>query len=159
LIEERRINVDCKEDGTPAICGAAREGHNNMIEYLLSVGANINAKNMHDRNSLHFAAFEGKFETVKLLVSLGCDFNAKDENGDTPLQHALEMNETSSAEFLKQVAQKYVCDILVVAEFYFSSYRFPKMKKSLRLCRIVGSSLSNSHRKQIIFKLIMRVRF
>jgi ankyrin repeat protein len=106
MIEEGKVDVDCKEDGASPITGAATVGNNKIIEYLLSVGANINAKISEDWNPLHVAACYSQFDTVKLLVSLGCDFNAKDKQGKTPLKWAQQALQDEIAEFLTQVQQK-----------------------------------------------------
>jgi ankyrin repeat protein len=120
LVEERKVDVNCKEYGIPAICSASASGNNKVIEYLLSVGANINARNTNGDNALHKAASSRKneriesltygqqpmgeniiVETVKLLVSRGCDFNAKNNSGQTPLE----------------VAQKSSFDAVLVIEY------------------------------------------
>jgi ankyrin repeat protein len=106
LIEEGKVDPDCKKIGIPAICSASKGGNNKMIEYLLSVGANINAKNMNGQNAIHLAAYFVKLETMKLLVSLGCDFNAKNGDGKTPLQVVQKYGKMESVAFLKQVEQK-----------------------------------------------------
>jgi ankyrin repeat protein len=111
LIEEG-VDPNCKEYGCPAICSAAKNEKrmNKMIEYLISVGADINGRNLNpgtiDWNALHSAAYYGQFESVKLLVSLGCDFKAKENTGKTPLQFAQLYERKDIVEFLKQIEQK-----------------------------------------------------
>jgi hypothetical protein len=86
-----------------------------VAEYLLSVGANPNAKIEPLRaNGLHRAAWWGLFEIVKLLVTNGTDVNATDWARQTPLTIALEKGSgihltpasrtsyQSIAEFLKK---------------------------------------------------------
>jgi ankyrin repeat protein len=116
LIEEGKVDVDCKESGFPPICDAAWEGNIEMIEYLVSVGANINAKaddinakhngNVNNRNALHSAACTSQLKTVKLLVSFGCDFKAKGNDGKTPLQLIQGKGNRTVVEFLTQVEHK-----------------------------------------------------
>jgi ankyrin repeat protein len=106
LIEECKVDRNCKEYGIPAVCSAAWEGSCKMIEYLLSVGANINAKDKLNQNALHCAACNGHLETVKLLVSLGCDFKAMDSTRKNPLQVAQQYGAKKIVEYLTQVQQK-----------------------------------------------------
>jgi ankyrin repeat protein len=121
LIEEGKVDVECKEYGRPAILNAAWKGNNRFIEFLLFAGADINGKIKNTyHNALHFAAFKGKIETVKLLVSLGCDFKAKTADGKTPLQEAENAMETNVLHFLKQVERKYVSYVIsLVLSFFF----------------------------------------
>jgi ankyrin repeat protein len=58
LIEEGKVDVDCKEGGLPPICNAARLSCIDVIEYFLSVGANVNARQRSSGwNALHSAAY------------------------------------------------------------------------------------------------------
>jgi ankyrin repeat protein len=106
LIEEGKVDPDCKEFGFPPICGASSEGYNKMIEYLVSIGANINAKDKYDQNALHHAVIYGQLRTMQLLISLGANFNVKNYDAKTPLQLAQEENKKEIVEFLKEVEQK-----------------------------------------------------
>jgi ankyrin repeat protein len=109
LIEKRKIDVDCKEYGVPAICGASGQGNNEMIQYLLSIGANINAKNKFSgTNSLHCASAHGKHETVKLLVAVGSNVLEKNNKGKTSLQLAQDSNHNQITEFLFRIDSGFV---------------------------------------------------
>ena len=58
-----------------AIRLAAENGHLEMVKYLVSQGANVNAQNDYaDRRAAHY----GHLETVKYLVSQGANANAQD---------------------------------------------------------------------------------
>jgi ankyrin repeat protein len=107
LIEEEKVDVHCKKFGFPAVCWAASSGRQQVIKYLVSVGANVNTQDKpHGWNALHRAVLFGQLETVQLLISLGCDFNAKDNDGLTPIQLAQEQGTKEIVEFLKLVEQK-----------------------------------------------------
>ena len=66
--------------------GACKKGHLPIVKYLISKGANINAKakNHMEYTPLHFAASHQHPEIVKYLVSIGADKKAKNEYGTIP---------------------------------------------------------------------------
>ena len=64
---------------------AAFYGRKEIVELLLSKGADVNAKDSKGETALMVAAFYGRKETVELLLSKGADVNAKDNEGKTAL--------------------------------------------------------------------------
>lgn len=62
-------------------------GHHELVRWLLSQGANVNAKAAwgSQATALHSAAWNGDLEMVKLLVAAGADISARDaEHENTP---------------------------------------------------------------------------
>ena len=47
-----------------------------MAEFLLSKGANIEAKDKNESTPLHTAAFNGKKEVAELFIKAGANINA-----------------------------------------------------------------------------------
>jgi len=80
------------KDGSPLV-NAALYGKIEVVKFLISKGANVNAKSNGGRTPLHAAVGAGVLSVsdvnivavVKLLVSNGADVNAKDNKGETPL--------------------------------------------------------------------------
>ncbi len=68
--------------GTPMICNAARSGKVNMIKWLLSKEANINAVSK-DRGytAIMDAIWKNKFEIVQLLIKKGADLSTISKDG------------------------------------------------------------------------------
>jgi cytohesin len=67
----------------------------------------VNAKHKYGLTPLHRAAFYGHKEVVEMLIAAGADVNAKDDNGDTPLDVAVNLqrfhpNNTEIAEDLRK---------------------------------------------------------
>jgi len=70
-----------------------------IVKYLVSRGADVNAKNRYDSTPLHQATLSSNLEAVKYLVSHKADVNAKDSEGNTPLRWAVIYNETIEIAF------------------------------------------------------------
>jgi len=64
-------NVNTVIDGRRPIHFAADFGHTDMVEYLLSKGADVDAMDSHGITALLAAIWEGHTETVKLLLTRG----------------------------------------------------------------------------------------
>ncbi|KTF77129.1 hypothetical protein cypCar_00047774, partial [Cyprinus carpio] len=59
-----------------------------MVQLLVSRGANINAFDKKDRRAVHWAAYMGHLEVMKLLVSHGAEVCCKDKKSYSPLHAA-----------------------------------------------------------------------
>ena len=57
---------------------AAGYGRKDVVEHLLALGANINARDEGGLTCLHNAASFGHSEVVRLLLAKGADVNARD---------------------------------------------------------------------------------
>jgi len=62
------------------------------VEYLISLGCNLSANDVHGNAPLHLAAREGHLLVVKLLVEKGADLEAQDSLGVTALHLAAKNN-------------------------------------------------------------------
>jgi ankyrin repeat protein len=56
---------------------------------------------LYDRTPLHIAAANGRDEIVKYLLEKGADATAVDENGERPVEAAIQMGHTGTAKILK----------------------------------------------------------
>ena len=102
------VNGDFSTTRTP-LHYAALCGYVEVAEYLVSQGADANARNPRDKNKtiLHYVVQIGGekgVQAVKLLISVGADVNARDDDGVTPLDET-QVN-VEIAEYLKSVGAK-----------------------------------------------------
>ena len=67
---------------------AAYIGSTDMVLFLLSKGADVNAKNKIGSTALMYAALKGNTETVKVLLEQGANVNAKNNGDFTALMSA-----------------------------------------------------------------------
>jgi ankyrin repeat protein len=81
---------------------AAYHGHTDVVAYLASKGANINATNQDGLTALHLAALSGFTDTVIALLSHGAEINARDADGLTPLDRASQRHHPDIVELLRQ---------------------------------------------------------
>jgi ankyrin repeat protein len=82
-IEDKEYDPETqKETGWTALQWAASKGNNEIIEFLLNKGANINANHTETKSTpLIYAIENKKYETVKLLINKGADVNIAKTSG------------------------------------------------------------------------------
>lgn len=82
-----QINIQDGMGMTPLYC-ASIEGHTDIVEYLLTHGANIELGNDLGERPLAKAAKFKHYKTVKTLLEHGATVNCKDDFGRIPLHEA-----------------------------------------------------------------------
>jgi ankyrin repeat protein len=65
-----------------ALYAAARNGHREVVEYLLDQGADVNARGVFGATALQWAAFNGHTGVVELLLARGADPDLRDSRFD-----------------------------------------------------------------------------
>jgi ankyrin repeat protein len=76
------------EEETPLFI-AVHEESAQMVNFLLSQGADISIRDRVGRTALHTAAWYGRIEPLQLLLAAGADPKLTDDDGQTPLHLAL----------------------------------------------------------------------
>ena len=83
------FNIDADlGGGRTALHCAADYGQTEIVKYLLSEGANVNALDKHGISPLLNAVFEGHTDCVKVLLEKGANKNQKTPDGATPYEAA-----------------------------------------------------------------------
>jgi ankyrin repeat protein len=73
-------------DEVKALHNAARSGNYKLIESIVRLGGNLNARDTNGQTALMIAAKGGHIAAVTTLARLGADVNAKDNDGKTALK-------------------------------------------------------------------------
>jgi len=85
----------------PLMYFAAIRGHQEIANYLLERGAEVDAGN-GGNTALHGAVLFGQVDMVTWLLANGANVKVLDFNGKTPLQLAEQNQQTTISELLKQ---------------------------------------------------------
>ena len=88
------------------LSSAAHQGHENLVKFLLFLGANVNGETGHGDTILMWAAGTDQTEIVKLLLANGANINAKNEDGGTALSLAEKKGFTRTANLLRENGAK-----------------------------------------------------
>ena len=88
LLKFAKLGLD--DQGNPAIHIAVREGHTQMLTWLIQVNGSevLSVKNFHGDTALHVSAFDGKLDALKIILeddSAKKILPLKNLNGDTAL--------------------------------------------------------------------------
>jgi ankyrin repeat protein len=67
--------------------GNFREGHSEIIDFLIENGADVNAVDCFDQTPLFLCKSHIYSGIIDILIDNGADVNAVDEDGETPLYH------------------------------------------------------------------------
>ncbi|XP_067654205.1 uncharacterized protein [Haliotis asinina] len=84
------VNINSRgwNSRTP-VMRAAESGHRDVVEFLVSRGADVSLVDGYGDNVLHFACRGGDLETVKLILSMNVvDINARNNDGKTAADYA-----------------------------------------------------------------------
>ena len=104
LIDELSDTADVLDaDGWTPLHFAARNKEVLVIQALVKIGADPNARDESGRTPLHFAAFKSNDVVVSALVKAGADSNARTKGGRSPLHFAAMNNGVSVVSILVKV--------------------------------------------------------
>lgn len=87
MIEKVDINAEIK-NGRQLLHIAADYGQREVVEFLLSKGAEVNGRDKHGMTPIMAAIFEGHTETVKALLEGGADKTVKAPSGESLMECA-----------------------------------------------------------------------
>lgn len=79
---------------------AASAGHIEMVEALISRGAEVTAQNNNGQTSLHYAASRDRLDVARVLLDKGAEVNSRDKMGSCPLHRAASRGHVKMVELL-----------------------------------------------------------
>ncbi len=97
---KRLINSAVSSGNISPLRGAAQNNHLEVMNYLISKGANIEWQDNKYSNSLQIAACNGNLKAVELLVDNKANIDARFLTGTTALYSAVEQNHYDVAVYL-----------------------------------------------------------
>ncbi|XP_023223427.1 transient receptor potential cation channel subfamily A member 1-like [Centruroides sculpturatus] len=112
------LSISDAQKMTPLHC-AAMFDHQDLVEYLITEGADITAPDKEGRSVLLLAAARGAWNTVKILLKMGANISDHD-NGNRNLLHHVVL----SGGCLSDICN----DIIKVYSLIFNIFKFMNMK-------------------------------
>ena len=97
-------DVNMKNDnGVWFLLVASGHGNARTVNLLLEKGIDVNITDDYDYNNntaLSTAVINAKYDVVELLLEKGADINKENNNGDTPLIHAIRFEDYDMVQLL-----------------------------------------------------------
>jgi uncharacterized protein len=99
------------QEGFPSLIAAIsadRPDRTDILELLLSLGANVQQRGLNGYTPLHYAASLNDFRAIELLVEYGADLEAKTNVDDftTPLEEAELLGRAEGAQLLRKLSRR-----------------------------------------------------
>lgn len=88
VLVKESIDVLDEQSGMGLIHWATDRNAGEILEYLLSSGANVNLRDCDGQTCLHYAASCGHFDCLRTLIKFGADKDLRDNEGSTALEVA-----------------------------------------------------------------------
>ncbi len=101
LLESGNLDVDAaNEYGITALFHAAKEGHYEIVKFLIDNGAEVGLGDRSETNALMNAARNGHYEIVKFLLKSGAEVNFASKDNMTALAYAIENGHSAVVKLL-----------------------------------------------------------
>jgi ankyrin repeat protein len=142
--------IRCPESLPDLMISAAGAGNNDIIQYLIRLGGDVNSRNLHGIQPLHAAVARNRVQTCRLLLNLGADDNAVSFSTPTALHLAAV---TGDIDILKSLVDSG-SDINATVDVRSKSPQLEAMHRCLDYDRNYSNKLS--HLKKDIKKNIKR---
>ncbi|KAJ5902932.1 hypothetical protein N7495_003460 [Penicillium taxi] len=98
-VDKSFLEMEFRHEYT-ALNRASTVGEQEIVEFLIEKGANIEAADVDGKTPLHNASISGFQNIVGFLIEKGANIEAIDKNGETPLHKASTLGKQKVVEFL-----------------------------------------------------------
>lgn len=109
-ISEHVLNINETLNTTTPLMRAAKRNNADVVNFLISRGADVNAKNKKGWTALLFAASHNTSDVVKLLLDNGADINAENKDGNNAIMCALQQAPKENISSVVNVLVQYGAD-------------------------------------------------
>ncbi|HET6890438.1 MAG TPA: ankyrin repeat domain-containing protein, partial [Pyrinomonadaceae bacterium] len=106
VLTRENVNARDKATGATALEHAIRNGNREMLQALISVGADVNSRNESKETVLMMLGEEATADMVWDLIHAGAKLELKDDVGDTALMEAATVNNLSVLQTLLHAGAK-----------------------------------------------------
>ncbi|XGW04309.1 hypothetical protein V3C99_015459 [Haemonchus contortus] len=97
ILESDLTLLDCEDkNGHTPLLMAVMNGRTDLVELLLSKGANINHRDRDGHSAVHWAVVCGQLDMLNFLISKGADIEAPDSLKAAPLHYATAIEDISA---------------------------------------------------------------
>jgi ankyrin repeat protein len=103
LVTERGVDVNFQSSGITSLHLASRNGHFDVVEFLVKKGAEVNKQ--EDKTlltALHYAARRGFLKIIKFLIDNGANSNLRDKQGKSCLHYSVIFGDVEVVEYLTE---------------------------------------------------------
>jgi hypothetical protein len=116
-----------------AIGMAAMLGKEQMVEYLVSRGADVNARDKEGNTPVMLSVVYDQPATLKKLVEMGAELKSKDQYGYTAMDKAVNRGREHLTAFLESVPQQSPQPLVHPITGKLESYDFLSQKSALQI--------------------------
>lgn len=105
---EQKLDINTCKDGLTALMCVSYYDYDlvEFAELIISLGADVNAKDPGGSTALHYAASNNNEGIIKLLLKSGANPDMSDKNNNTPFHVALDEHNTDIAKLLINIDVK-----------------------------------------------------
>lgn len=119
-IEKGRWNINdpLEDNGTALIHLVAQKGRLDLLEFIISLGADVNLLDNNMGSPMHYATLKGDLDMIEVLMSNGADLNIQNATKETPLHFSAFSSSSANYSivkfFLENGANHEICN----SDFY-----------------------------------------
>lgn len=141
LLDEGKLDVNClgASNRTP-LHRAVSCGSYDIVQLLLSRGADVQARDNGKMTPFHWAAMFGEVEVGELLVANGADINAQTRHGETALHLAAEAGKKPFVAWLIEIGEEHDVKFDVLNKEDKTAYLLAKDKQQTEIAKMLKFS-------------------